>query len=173
MLPFDIENSLKKDFHFPEEMVFCQMATQSKNGPHVRTVRLYEMEKEKGFIFVTHIASKKWDELKNHSKTAICFLHPEYHIQLRAECDVTLFNYQSAPFLAEKCWKMIREDVRKIYYPDDKENEGQIPDCFGLIAAVPHVCEYLCVDSDYPNSIRYVYTKDPSQSWVRRQSLVV
>jgi uncharacterized pyridoxamine 5'-phosphate oxidase family protein len=172
MLPLDIENSLKKDFHFPEEMVFCQMATQSKHGPHVRTVRLYDIEKEKGFIFVTHTASKKWYELKNNFNMAVCFLHPEYHIQLRAECHVALFDYKSAPFLAEKCWKMIREDVKKIYH-DDRQDERQIPDCFGLIAGVPHICEYLCIDSDYANSIRYIYMKDSSQGWLRKQTLVV
>lgn len=174
MLPDDIENSLRKDFHFPEEMVFCQMATLSKNRPHVRTVRLYDIEKDKGLIFVTHTSSKKWDELKNHPSVAVCFLHPDYKIQLRAECDVSLLNYSSAPFLAEKCWNMVREDVKKIYHHDESEKPLlNIPDCFGLIIAVPHLCEYLFTDSDYPNSMRYIYTKDPKKSWVRKRSAVI
>lgn len=53
ILPNNIENSIKQDFHFPEKMVFCEIATQAENRPRVRTVRLYGIEEDKGLVFVT------------------------------------------------------------------------------------------------------------------------
>lgn len=184
MLPNDIENSIRQDFHFPEKMVFGQIATQAENCPRVRTVRLYGIEEDKGLVFATHTASRKWNELKHNPNMAVCFLHPEYQIQLRAECTVSLLNFSLEPHLAENCWKMIGKNVKKIYddygtsdfsYKNQQPLEApkDIPDCFGLIIAVPYIWEYLSIDPDYPNSIRYLYTQDADKNWERKRSAVI
>ncbi len=183
MLPNDIEASLRMNFHFPEKLLFCQIATQAKDCPNVRTVRLYGIEKDRGLVFITRKTSQKWRELKNNPKMAICFLHPEHQIQLRTKCEVSFLDYGLAPDCAEKYWNMMKEDVKKIYndqYTPNVAYQGieqlgvpqKIPDCFGLIVAVPYFWEYLFVDSNYPTSVRYIYTKNSQEEWVRQHLTV-
>lgn len=180
MLPDDIKNSLEQDFHFLENILFCQMATQSSNKPQVRTVRLYGIENNLGLVFITRNTSKKWTALKSNQHAAICFLHPKYQIQLIADCRVDLLNKSSAPELSEKYWNRMREDVKKIYHDDYASNTEykkeqnlnipkEIPNSFGLIVAVPYAWEYLFVESNYPDSKRYIYTKNPNGYWEKER----
>ncbi len=176
--PSEIISVLENDFKFQNNLIFCQMSTVRNDTPHIRTVRLYGIEDQLGLIFFTRKTSKKWQDLSHNSRLAICLLHPEYRIQLQAECTAKLIGVNDNPVLFKKYWSMIRDDVKKIYHDDyvpnldyqqRKETEipSSIPDSGGIIMASPHYWEYLFVNDNYPESIRYQFTHHAQKGWIK------
>lgn len=176
--PSEIISILKKDFRIETNIIFCQMSTVKNNSPHIRTVRLYGIEDQSGLIFLTRTTSKKWQDLTHNPHLAICLLHPEYRIQLQTECAAKLIGVNDNPLLFQKYWSMIRDDVKKIYHDDyvpnidyqqRKETDipSNIPDSCGMIIAMPHYWEYLFVNDNYPESIRYQFTHHAQKGWVK------
>lgn len=178
IIPDEIEKSLKNDFNRSDNFLFFQVGTESSGFPHIRTMRLYGIENEYGLIFLTRDTSRKWSDLKNNPHIAICILHPEYKLQLQAECVVKGANFHAEPALFEKYWKMVRTDVKKIYhenyipnvnYQERKETDvpAVVPENFGIIMAMPHFWEYLLINSNYPDSIRYQFIKKTDGEWIK------
>ena len=177
-IPAEITSILENDFKLNKNILFCQIATIKDGLPHVRTVRLYGIEDCHGLIFLTRTTSRKWQALMQYLHLSICLLHPEYRIQLQAECTAKLVNVNDDLPLIQKYWSMIKDDVKKIYHPDYLPNidyqQGKatevptiIPDSCGMIIAMPYCWEYLLVNDNYPESKRYQFTHHPQQGWIK------
>jgi len=178
VIPQEVASSLETDFKLEDSVIFCQVSTIANGMPHVRTVRLYGIENEYGLIFLTRTTSRKWQDLTSHPHLAICILHPGIHIQLQAECTTRLVYSDNNPQLFKKYWSMVKMDVKKIYHDDYVPNvdyqQGKetdiptvIPHSFGMIMAMPHHWEYLLVNDNYPDSIRYQFNKNTQGEWVK------
>lgn len=178
IIPKEMASSLETDFKLKDSIIFCQVSTIANGMPHIRTVRLYGIENEYGLIFLTRTTSRKWQDLKHHPHLAVCILHPETRIQLQAECTTTLICSDNNPQLVKKYWSMVRMDVKKIYHDDYVPNVDYqqrketdvppvIPTSFGMIMAMPHQWEYLLVNDNYPDSIRYQFNKNTQEKWVK------
>lgn len=150
---------------------------------HVCTMRLYGIEENYGLIFTTRNFSRKWSNLIENPNAAICILHPGYQLQLQIECSVKLLTSDDEPNIRKKYWSRVRPDVKKIYhaqylpnieYRHQPEIDAPIeaPKHFGIIAAIPYSFEYLFINEDYQNSIRYHYSKNMNENWSRRRLTV-
>lgn len=180
ILPAEIASALNNHFKINNALLFCQISTVKDNIPHVCTVRIYGIEEDEGLIFVSRTTSKKWKNILHNPQLAICILHPEYRIQLQANCIAKLITEKDISPIRQKYWPLIKSDVKKIYHDEylpniDYQNRIEtdipttIPESYGIITAKPYNWEYLVVNDNYPDSLRYQFTHQAKKGWIKSQ----
>ncbi|KTD22995.1 Uncharacterised protein [Legionella lansingensis] len=84
-----IKKCLQAWFSFPENKLFCQVTTVSCRGTHIRTMDLYDLTADGHLIFLTDTSTRKWLDLQELKKIAVCMLHLE-HGQIIVEGEAIL-----------------------------------------------------------------------------------
>jgi general stress protein 26 len=136
-IPEDIAHNLLDWFGFPQESLYCQVATTSKMLPHLRTMRVYELTDEGSLVFLTSTTSIKWFDLQINPVLAICMLHGNTG-QITAEGPVELVQYKNNPEMTRKFWQQMDGYWQKYYYKHSAHTFGSdLPDSFGIIIFSP------------------------------------
>lgn len=179
-LPQDIHDCLRNKFNFSQDIVCAQAATQSKEGPHVRTMGLLDIRDQRELIFSSHAVVQKWRDLQDDPRISLCFLLPDYSIQLLAFGTATLYSGPEHAELLQQYWPDIRDDIKKAYVNDHVPNQPyrdpgnlpistDVPINFGLIAIVPQAWELMELNDDYLASHRYRFHLDDNQQWQKQR----
>jgi len=173
MIPDKIKTSLYEDFGYPDHPLMGQFATIVDDAPDLRTMRMFEFNERGCPIFLSHIGSLKWSQLRKNPKIAICFLNRNMTVQIVLRGRVTLIAGESDCIQLQQYWDKVRVDIKKIY--DEYDVEGpfiersnlapptDVPIQFGMIVVEPVHWEILkLAPMDYPNSqrIQYFYEGD-------------
>jgi general stress protein 26 len=157
MLPQPIEDCLKGWFSFPKDDVFCQVSTMSRNQPHIRTMRLYDITKEGFPVVITSTDTRKWQDCELNSQAALCLFHP-IHGQLIMEGQVHLKTSKHEIDSIQRYWEMLPpywQDFYRSKASDRDQSTDKIPDSFGVIVLEPQFWEILEICStDYLQSSR-------------------
>jgi len=159
-----IESLLKNSFGFPEKILIGQLATVDPQGPWQRSLRVYGIEEGLGMIFLTHIGSRKWEELRIDKTLSLCLLNANWTVQISTRCRAQLLIREGREDLFQKYWNLVREDVRKTYL-DKQEDLREPGSFFGMIAAEPNYWESLVLENDYAHSQRFKYEKTDKGIW--------
>ena len=167
-LPTEVDLALKEKFFFPERHLFGAVATIQKSYPCVRTMRIYDINKEGCPVLLTHVASNKWKEFADHPYVSINMVSENKLVQMIVRGMLQLDTPNSAFDKAKRYWNMVRPDVKKIYDPAHTVGDlfckanvlnipQEIPDTFGIACVIPEFWELLLLDSEYTNSLRYQF----------------
>lgn len=141
-LPQRIFDYLFVDRLFPKNPLFVQMATQSNNEPHVRTMRLYDIVNDTGeLIFLTHCNTQKYEDLISCHNVEVILYDECNQVQIRASGQSKLIrlNELDGGILY---WNQVPIDAKKLY-SSSRKDLMEIPDsCFAIIV-IAHYWEYL------------------------------
>lgn len=158
MLPELVQTALGKWFQFPQNEIYCQVATVMGVHPHVRTMMLYKITDDGKLIFLTGTDTQKWRDLKDDHHVAVCLFNKEYG-QIIGEGKAQLKTNIKQLEETAKYWHMLSPAWRDVYRSD--EAESAIPDSFGVIVIVPSRWEVLQLNREkYLKSIRKEFVLD-------------
>ncbi|MFA5959738.1 MAG: pyridoxamine 5'-phosphate oxidase family protein [Tatlockia sp.] len=102
-MPEMIEKYFKTWFDYTYRAVYCQLANQTDNRPHVRTMRLYGITQDGCLEFLSNTKTQKWSDWQKNPKAALCFLNPDAG-QILLEGKVPLKNLEKHPQDIKKYW---------------------------------------------------------------------
>jgi|GEM_PF-2849901 len=160
-----VNSILSKDFNFPNQPIFGAVSSVLMyNGlaiPHVRLMRIYDIDENGSPVLITHTGSHKWQEFASHPYISVVIVSDNKLRQLVVNGRLELSKREKA----QEYWFSVRADVRKIYDPS-YQIEGvyeacahlkapmDVPDTFGVVTLIPEFWEVLELSDDYLESNR-------------------
>jgi general stress protein 26 len=168
-IPEEIKDKLLAWFGFPDEDVFCQVATCAKLESHIRTMRVNKVNEQGSFIFFTATTTKKWYNLERNPVVAICLFKDLKQILI--EGTVRLHTYQSTPLMVQDYWEELALVWQQFYYSKmiNSRNKDPVPDTFGIIEVIPTLYETLAIDSMHYLQSERIQLRKVLNTWVRRE----
>ena len=146
-----VKSRLQKWFSFPQNKLYCQVSTTSHQGPHIRTMDLYDITEEGQLIFLTDTSTRKWMDLQEFPNMAVCLLNLD-HVQIIVEGSAMLKTSMSDPHTVSIYWNNFLDQYWKDYYLSRplnlKPNLNEIPSSFGLIVMTPNLWEILEINKE-------------------------
>jgi len=181
-LPSELHTALQEHFSFPSKHIFGSVATYDHASPHIRMMRIYDIDKEGAIVLLTHVNSGKWREFTHHPYVAINLVSENKLVQMITRGPLQLLTPQHNAKQLQPYWDMIRPDVKRIYHPDYQVSAPftpthhlsipqELPITLGIARLVPDFWELLVLDSDYVNSQRYQFRKKEGQ-WQKQRITV-
>jgi uncharacterized pyridoxamine 5'-phosphate oxidase family protein len=166
-LPQDVARIMLAWFGYPDAEVICQVATTSKDQPHIRSMKLYGISENGDFIFITATSSRKWQDLQSSPSTAICLCSPQG--QLTIEGSVVLLTGREEHALVRQYWQTLPVYWQKYYLAEQHRYEvTALPISFGLIAVTPNCFDVTHINkNDYLKSSRQRY-RLTENSWIKK-----
>jgi pyridoxine/pyridoxamine 5'-phosphate oxidase len=178
-LPTELAEVFQKQFSFPQKPLFGAVATHQATQPGIRTMRIYDFDREGCPILTTHTGSKKWGEFVSHPHVSIVLVSENQLVQVIVSGKLRLDTIHTARELATHYWDRVRPDVKKVYDAsyrtgDDYQEIGplfapvDVPTSFGIVSVMPSFWELLHLESDYPLSQRYQFHRQ-GEGWAKRR----
>lgn len=156
-MPKEILRSLIESFGLGKKPIFVQVATESSEGPNLRTMKLFDWVKGT-LILVSNTETQKWADLQKHDVLSLLLYSSVANIQITVKGIAHLLTLESHEQRINESWSKVRSDVKKVYVKDRDENMSLVPKNFGIIEVHPRSWEILCLnDHDYLKSTRVIY----------------
>ncbi|MBN9288194.1 MAG: pyridoxamine 5'-phosphate oxidase family protein [Gammaproteobacteria bacterium] len=158
-IPSRIKTYLYTILQFPLQKISAQVATQSKDGPHLRTMKLVDINVNGELVFLTNLITQKWKDLSLNQKMVVLIFDQAASVQILCKGKVFLDTVVSQSEKVNHYWGNVRLSVKKVFY----ENPALIdstnaPSNFGVITLIPAYWEILEVNSkDYASSLKLGY----------------
>lgn len=164
-----IKNYIQDWFSFPQEKVYCQVATIGEGRPQIRTMGFYDLTQEGHLVLMTETSTRKWLALKNCPDIAVCVVHPD-HGQIVFEGSVLLKTQKASQLY----WDQYLEANWKAFYAALSHSKSieNPPDSFGAIIVMPKTIDLLLIDpTDFLNSKRTLFELK-NNHWQSKELLV-
>lgn len=138
-----IRDSLKSWFDFPNNKVYCQVATIGNSHPRIRTMDFYHITNVGEVILLTDTSTNKWQELHENPRVALCLMHLDYG-QIVVEGEVQLNTSETNYSLCKQYWDELLDDYwRGFYFSRKTTVVDGIPTAFGVISVSPTMWEII------------------------------
>lgn len=165
--PNIIKESLAKDFGLSnKQWVFGQVATQSTEGPHIRTMRLYDLTDKGELIFMSRTDTLKCRDLLSDPRITVCLFKPDV-AQITVNGKATLFTRLNNPELIESCWNNLTFETKEIYRVYEKDSSKEPIDNLCVIVITPESWEIIKLAKQYLASERLHFVRQQN-SWEKR-----
>jgi len=169
-IPSRIKTYLYTILQFPLQKVSAQVATQSEEGPHLRTMKLVDINAAGELVFLTNLTTQKWKDLTLNQKMVVLIFDHAASVQILCKGSVLLDTVISQSEKVNHYWRNVRLSVKKVFYTNPALiNSTNAPSNFGVITLVPAYWEILEVNSeDYASSLKLGYVPEKN-GWTENE----
>ena len=170
MIPDYISSVIKRWFDFPSKETYCQVSTVMNCIPHIRTMRLYDINASGKLVLLTNTRTRKWTQVRNSPEVALCFVNYDFG-QIVVEGEAVTKTIANDKNEIVTMWGKLLPYWQDYYLSQDTDqtfqrNEFKIPETFGQISVIPNLFVIVEINKeDYLKSITHRFTRDINLEW--------